>query len=228
MMTKLSILDAVVALVPGAQVTNREGVLEWIDPPVPPVSDEQIAAKYAELVYLEEVKEYQRQRAAEYPSLQAQQDMQYWDAVNGTTTWVDTIAAVKAKYPKAEPDQTEIDSRKATAVFDLQLAKYKNAVARLAQIELSKGGTVTRVEKTLIGQSVDPVTFEMSDIFDEQVLETVVPAVEDVEHEVVVSNEDGTKSIQQVRNPLIVKDEEERAAAQAIVDATPEEVKAAA
>ena len=131
---------------------------------------------------LEEVKEYQRQRAAEYPSLQAQQDMQYWDAVNGTTTWVDTIAAVKAKYPKAEPDQTEIDSRKATAVFDLQLAKYKNAVARLAQIELSKGGTVTRVEKTLIGQSVDPVTFEMSDIFDEQVLETVVPAVEYVEH----------------------------------------------
>lgn len=27
-------------------------------------------------------------------------DMQYWDAVNGTTTWVDAVAAVKAQYPK--------------------------------------------------------------------------------------------------------------------------------
>ena len=35
-----------------------------------------------------------------YPSLQEQLDMQYWDAVNGTTTWKDHVAAVKAKYPK--------------------------------------------------------------------------------------------------------------------------------
>jgi hypothetical protein len=27
-------------------------------------------------------------------------DMQYWDSVNGTTTWKDHVAAVKAKYPK--------------------------------------------------------------------------------------------------------------------------------
>ena len=35
-----------------------------------------------------------------YASMQEQLDMQYWDAVNGTTTWKDHIAAVKAKYPK--------------------------------------------------------------------------------------------------------------------------------
>ena len=35
-----------------------------------------------------------------YASIQEQLDMQYWDAVNGTTTWKDHIAAVKAKYPK--------------------------------------------------------------------------------------------------------------------------------
>ena len=29
-----------------------------------------------------------------------QLDMQYKDAVNGTTTWKDHVAAVKAKYPK--------------------------------------------------------------------------------------------------------------------------------
>jgi len=26
--------------------------------------------------------------------------MQYWDSVNGTTTWADHIAAVKAAHPK--------------------------------------------------------------------------------------------------------------------------------
>jgi len=35
-----------------------------------------------------------------YPSIQEQLDMQYWDAVNGTTTWKDAIAQVKADNPK--------------------------------------------------------------------------------------------------------------------------------
>jgi len=35
-----------------------------------------------------------------YASVQEQLDMQYWDAVNGTTTWKDHISAVKVKYPK--------------------------------------------------------------------------------------------------------------------------------
>lgn len=44
--------------------------------------------------------EYQRLRAQEYPSMKDQLDMQYWDAINGTTVWADTINAIKAKYPK--------------------------------------------------------------------------------------------------------------------------------
>lgn len=50
---------------------------------------------------------YQRQRTGEagttdtiYASFGDQLDMQYKDAVNGTTTWKDHVAAVKAKYPK--------------------------------------------------------------------------------------------------------------------------------
>ncbi|MEK9768337.1 MAG: hypothetical protein VW683_05380 [Betaproteobacteria bacterium] len=35
-----------------------------------------------------------------YGSIGDQLDMQYHDSVNGTTTWQDHIAAVKAKYPK--------------------------------------------------------------------------------------------------------------------------------
>ena len=43
---------------------------------------------------------YKDKREFEYPPLQAQLDMQYWDSVNGTTVWADTIAAIKTKYPK--------------------------------------------------------------------------------------------------------------------------------
>ena len=50
---------------------------------------------------------YQRQRTGEarttdtiYASIGDQLDMMYKDAVNGTTTWKDHVAAVKAKYPK--------------------------------------------------------------------------------------------------------------------------------
>jgi hypothetical protein len=35
-----------------------------------------------------------------YASIGDQLDMQYKDAINGTTTWKDHVAAVKAKYPK--------------------------------------------------------------------------------------------------------------------------------
>tara|TARA_Y100000401_G_C8319959_1_gene224710 strand:+ start:583 stop:903 length:321 start_codon:yes stop_codon:yes gene_type:complete len=50
---------------------------------------------------------YQKQRTGEagttdtiYASIGDQLDMMYKDAVNGTTTWKDHVAAVKAKYPK--------------------------------------------------------------------------------------------------------------------------------
>ena len=50
---------------------------------------------------------YRKQRTGEagttdtiYASIGDQLDMQYKDAVNGTTTWKDHVAAVKAKYPK--------------------------------------------------------------------------------------------------------------------------------
>ena len=45
-------------------------------------------------------KQYQEDR--QYPSIGEQLDVQYWDLVNGTTTWKDTIAQVKADNPKPE------------------------------------------------------------------------------------------------------------------------------
>ena len=43
---------------------------------------------------------YKSKRRAAFPSLAEQLDMQYWDAVNGTTTWKDAIAKVKSDNPK--------------------------------------------------------------------------------------------------------------------------------
>ena len=43
---------------------------------------------------------YAQYRVAAYPSIGDQLDMQYHDLVDSTTTWADTIAAVKSKYPK--------------------------------------------------------------------------------------------------------------------------------
>ena len=41
-------------------------------------------------------------RQAAYASIPDQLDQQYWDAVNGTTTWKDAIAKVKSDNPKPE------------------------------------------------------------------------------------------------------------------------------
>ena len=43
---------------------------------------------------------YAQYRAAAYPSIGDQLDMQYHDAGDSTTTWRSAIAAVKSKYPK--------------------------------------------------------------------------------------------------------------------------------
>ncbi len=41
---------------------------------------------------------YQTKR--QYPTIQDQLDMQYWDNINGTTIWKDTITKIKTDNPK--------------------------------------------------------------------------------------------------------------------------------
>ena len=45
-------------------------------------------------------KTYVEKRLSQFPSIGDQLDMQYWDQVNGTTTWKEAIAKVKADHPK--------------------------------------------------------------------------------------------------------------------------------
>jgi len=43
---------------------------------------------------------YKEARATAYAPLAEQLDMQYWDAINNTETWLDHIRSVKAAHPK--------------------------------------------------------------------------------------------------------------------------------
>ena len=65
-----------------------------------PISKADIQAKMIEVQAEYDALQYQRDRAKEYPSIQEQLDMQYWDSVNGTNTWQDKINEIKTKYPK--------------------------------------------------------------------------------------------------------------------------------
>jgi len=57
----------------------------------------------AEVKRLEkEYSDTQYQRDRRYPKITDQMDMQYWDQVNGTTTWKDALAKVKADNPKGD------------------------------------------------------------------------------------------------------------------------------
>jgi hypothetical protein len=72
----------------------------WLDSMVSVPTKAEVEQKAQELQDEYESKQYQRDRSEAYPSLAEQLDMQYWDKVNGTTVWADTIAEIKARFPK--------------------------------------------------------------------------------------------------------------------------------
>ena len=76
---------------------DDEKIIRWGESSDQPTQEE-INAKITELQADYDSKQYQRNR--QYPSIQEQLDMQYWDSVNGTTTWKDAIAKVKTDNPK--------------------------------------------------------------------------------------------------------------------------------
>jgi hypothetical protein len=92
--------DALLSLRPGAEWALHGDELEWHDTKQTQPTEAEIEAEVQRLQIAYDAAAYQRSRAAAYPSIQEQLDMQYWDSVNGTTTWADAIAAVKAAHPK--------------------------------------------------------------------------------------------------------------------------------
>jgi hypothetical protein len=65
-----------------------------------PYTWSEVSAEKALLQTEYDNKQYQRDRAKAYPSLEEQMDMQYWDKINGTNNWETKIAEIKAQFPK--------------------------------------------------------------------------------------------------------------------------------
>ena len=97
--------------------------------------------------------------------------------------------------------------------FNEQLQKYATAIARLSQRDLSV--TVPAVvSETVIGYEHNDTTGASEPVVDTVVITLEIPAIPAT---IIVDDE-------QIANPVLVKDQEERAAAQAIIAATPPDV----
>ena len=97
-----NIIKSIRAINPNAQVVvkgDNVNSIEWHNGTTPIPANE-ILAKQQELITEYNSNKYQRDRAKDYPSIQEQLDMQYWDKINGTNKWQQAINAVKQKYPK--------------------------------------------------------------------------------------------------------------------------------
>jgi len=117
----------------------------------------------------------------------------------------------------------ELQAAADAKLFAQQVEAYKTASARLEQYQLSVG--VPESSETIVtGQVWNEEAFEMEDV-----TETfVTPAIEPLEATVEVTSTDfdtDTTITETVPNPLIVKDDEERTAAQDIINNTPQAVK---
>tara|TARA_R100000365_G_C2673649_1_gene21859 strand:- start:52 stop:345 length:294 start_codon:yes stop_codon:yes gene_type:complete len=94
------ITKAILAIKSDAQISvNAEDInqITWYDGNPTNITNQQILDKQTELQADYDAKQYQRDRAAEYPSWQDQLDDIYH---NGIDAWKATIKVTKDKYPK--------------------------------------------------------------------------------------------------------------------------------
>jgi hypothetical protein len=113
--------------------------------------------------------------------------------------------------------------------FNQQLADYRVAVARLAQYIVADGrAEVTEMQPT--GEQVwNEETEEMEDVMHEVITVTAIEPVEATVTRMVYSDDMDAEPVEEtIENPVITTDVAERAAAQSVVDATPQAVKDAA
>jgi len=114
-------------------------------------------------------------------------------------------------------------------LFAQQLADYRVAVARLAQYIVADGRAEVREMQPTGEQVWSEETEEMEDVMMEVIVQTAIEPVEPTVTRLVYSDDiEAEPTEETIENPLITADVEERTAAQATVDTTPEEVVASA
>ena len=95
-----SIEAALWSLKPGAQWSCKGGVysgIDWLDSKQTKPTESEVNA---EVTRLKAIEGYQTPRREQYPTIQEQLDMQYWDKKNGTNKWVEAVDKVKSDNPK--------------------------------------------------------------------------------------------------------------------------------
>ena len=95
----MNIIKAILKINPTAEVSvsgNDINTIEWHNGTTP-ISKADIEAKMVEVQADYDAKQYQRDRAKEYPSMADQLDDIYH---NGIDAWKTTIKTIKDKYPK--------------------------------------------------------------------------------------------------------------------------------
>lgn len=137
---------------------------------------------------------------------------------------VDTIEMGADCWSEEIPTSVQEDAD--AKLFNQQSNDYRDAKNRLDQyIVLDGSPEVTQTVEVLGVTEFNPETGQMDPVTHEVVVQ---PAIEPVDEFIEVTNfDDETQQevTETVRNPVVVKDEEERTAAQAVVDATPQAVK---
>jgi hypothetical protein len=167
-----------------------------------------------------------------YASTGDQLDMQY------KGTWEVHIEDVKTRFPKTNTGSTTIadvddwvQEKADEWTFNKQLSEYTAAIARLDNYILADGrAEVTEMQDTLeviVDDDGMPVLNDDGEPTYVQEEVVVVSAIEPLDATVEVTTQelDEEPVTTTVANPLIVKDNEERAAAQTIIDNSPQEVK---
>jgi hypothetical protein len=96
----IDLMTAIQSLRPNAELVIRGDVIEWLDETQSQPTQAEITAEVTRLQAEYDSKQYARDRAEAYPSLNDQADMAYWDRKNNTTTLDDALDAVKAQFPK--------------------------------------------------------------------------------------------------------------------------------
>ena len=116
----ITLMDAIQALKPGAECSirgNSYDGIDWLDKFQTIPTEEEVVRKLAELEYMDEINQYQRDRLAAYPSAGDQFDRIFHD---GIEAWKGDIQGIKNVYPKKYPDPVELKTRQDKAVEDIK------------------------------------------------------------------------------------------------------------
>jgi len=104
----ITLFHAIQSLVPGAEISVGlyDQNITWHQPEIAPVTLEQILEEQQRLQQAYDWDEYKRNRAREYPTIQEQLDALYHAGLF-PPEMTGRIRAVKAKYPRYSPNQTQ-------------------------------------------------------------------------------------------------------------------------